>query len=119
MNTTKQGASNEALRVPFGSYTGIQFAWKRPHMLNASDLIQYKARAAQAAGGALPAELSTQAGIGQVLQFVKENDGSPSGTDCWKQITNSNALTQSSNIAVSRGPQKLPLEPTLLHLKHQ
>src|SRR5258708_2726694 len=119
MITTKKGATNEDLRVTFDSYTGIQSAWKRPHMLNASDFIQYKARAAQAAGGALPAELSTQAGIGQVLQFVKENDGSPSGTDWWKQITNSNALTQSYNIGVSGGTKKSALAPTLGYINHQ
>lgn len=121
MITTKKAGTNEDLRVTFDSYTGIQSAWKRPHMLNASDFIQYKVRAAQAAGttAGLPTEFTSQAGIDQVLQFVKDNDGSAAGTDWWKQSTQSNALTQSYNIGVSGGTKKVALGSTLGYMKQQ
>lgn len=121
MITTKKGNTNEDLQVTFDSYTGVQSAWKRPHMLNASDFIQYKVRAAQAVGAvaSLPAEFQTQAGIDQVLQFVKDNNGGSSGTDWWKQVTQSNALTQSYNIGVSGGTKKVAVGSTLGYMKQQ
>ncbi len=119
MITTKKGSTNDDMHVSFDSYTGIQSAWKRPHMLNASEFIQYKVRAAQAGGtvSSLPAEMSTQAGIDQVLQFVKDNTGSAAGTDWWKQIVNSNALTQSYTIGLSGGTKKVALGSTLGYMR--
>jgi TonB-linked SusC/RagA family outer membrane protein len=121
MITTKKGSLNDDMHVTFDSYTGIQSAWKRPHMLDASEFIEYKTRAAAAAGttASLPVELTTPAGIDQVLQFVKDNTGSTAGTDWWKQVVNSNALSQSYNIGVSGGNKKLSLGSTLGYMKQQ
>jgi len=118
MITTKKGTTNDDLHLTFDSYTGIQSAWKRPHMLNAAEFIEYKVRAAAAVtGGTLPSELSTQAGIDQVLQFVKDNTGSTAGTDWWKQINHNNALTHSYNIGLSGGTKKVALGSTLGYMR--
>ena len=119
MITTKKGNDNEDIHVTFDTYTGVQQAWKRPHMLDAAAFIEYKVRAAKAAGGSLPQELTTQSGIDSVLNFVQANTGSRNGTDWWKQITNNHALTQSYNIGLTGGSKKLAFASSIGYMKQE
>ncbi len=107
--TTKKGSKSEAMSVSFDSYYGLQSPWKRPHMLNAEEFINYKNRAAEAVGVTPPIspDMKTQA-----LNFVRANTG-PNGTDWWKQIIHENAPVQSYNITVSGGSKKVDFASAL------
>ncbi|CAL1519532.1 TonB-dependent receptor [Chitinophaga sp. MM2321] len=99
--TTRKGSkTDQKMHVTFDSYTGVQSAWKRPHMLNAEEFIQYKLRAASAAGTAAPTSLDTPEKVAQVMKFVQDNSG-PNGTDWWNEIMQQNAPMQSYNVGVS------------------
>lgn len=100
--TTRKGSRNDPkMHVTFDSYTGMQSAWKRPHMLNAAEFIEYKKRAYEAGGSPLPVSLDTDAKRAEVLKFVSENTGSPNGTDWWNEIIRDNAPVQSYNVGVT------------------
>lgn len=103
MITTKQGQSGDKLQITFDAYTGIQSPWRRPHMLGASDFIQYKMRAIKDVNGSMPADFSSQSNIDSILQFVKLNTGNVNGTDWWHDVVQTNALIQSCNIGISGG----------------
>lgn len=109
MITTRKGAKNEAINVSFDSYYGLQSPWKRPHMLNASEFIDYKNRAAVAAGAAAPITPSMKE---EALKFVNANTG-PNGTDWWKQIIHQNAPVQSYNINITGGSKKIDFSSAL------
>lgn len=118
--TTRSGSNtNGTIRVNLDAYTGLQSPWKRPHMLNAQEFIDYKIRAAQAAGAPVPSEFATQTNIDSVLAFVKANTGSINGTDWWKEIMNDNAMVQSYNIGLSGGTEKLTLGSSIGYMNQQ
>ncbi len=115
--TTKKGKKDQPISVSFDAYYGIQSPWKRPHMLNARAFIEYKMRADEAAGAPIPQEFSTSENIDKVMNFVKENTGSINGTDWWKEVTHYNAPSQSYNIGVTAGSEKLSLGSSLGYMK--
>ncbi|MGX5818939.1 TonB-dependent receptor [Chitinophaga lutea] len=115
--TTRKGTKgDEKLHVTFDSYTGFQSAWKRPHMLGAEEFIQYKIRAAQAAGEPLPVSLNTPEKVEQVLQFVEANTGSRAGTDWWDGIIQKNAPIQSYNVGVAGASKNLQYSSSLAYM---
>lgn len=105
--TTRKGSrEDQKMHVTLDSYTGVQSAWKRPHMLNAEEYIQYKIRAYGADGSPLPASINTPEKVAQVMKFVNENTG-PNGTDWWDGIIQQNAPMQSYNVGVSGAGKNL------------
>lgn len=118
--TTKKGLNTHgAIQVSLDAYYGVQSPWKRPHMLDAQQFIDYKVRAAKAAGAPIPLEFSNQQNIDSVLAFVKANTGSATGTDWWKEITDQNAPIQSYNIGLSGGTDKLTIGSSLGYMDQQ
>jgi TonB-linked SusC/RagA family outer membrane protein len=119
ITTTKGSDTNGRINVTLDAYYGVQSPWKRPHMLDAEGFINYKVRAAKAAGAPIPPEFSNQANIDSVLDFVQANTGSRAGTDWWKAITQYNAPVQSYNIGISGGTQKLTIGSSLGYMDQQ
>lgn len=118
--TTKKGSKGDKqLHVTFDAYYGFQSPWKRPHMLNAGEFIEYKTRAAKAAGQPVPVDFSTPARIDSVLQFTAANTGNRSGTDWWKHITNYNAPIQNYNIGITGASEKLTYGSSLSYMDQQ
>ncbi|TKT86551.1 SusC/RagA family TonB-linked outer membrane protein [Dyadobacter frigoris] len=101
--TTRKGTKSESMSVTFDSYYGLQSPWKRPHMLNAEEFINYKNRAAEAVGVTPPISAANKV---EALNFVRANTGAQ-GTDWWNYITQKNAPVQSYNVTVSGGSKKV------------
>ncbi|MEC5145597.1 TonB-dependent receptor [Chitinophaga sp. 212800010-3] len=118
--TTRKGSkTDQKMHVTFDSYTGIQSAWKRPHMLNASEFIEYKKRAYSAGNSPMPTSLDSDAKIAQVLKFVAENTGSPNGTDWWKEIMRDNAVVQSYNLGLTGAGKNLTYNTSAGYMKQE
>ncbi|MFV0469539.1 MAG: SusC/RagA family TonB-linked outer membrane protein, partial [Dysgonomonas sp.] len=115
MVTTKTGEKNEKITVSYDAYTGFQAPWKRPHMLTASEFIQYKNIAADNAGAPRLLDFSTQANIDATMNFVTANTGS-NGTDWWNEITNNQAFMQNHNISVGGGSKNVGILSSLSYL---
>ena len=113
--TTKSGTRKEKMSVNYDTYLGIQSPWKRPHMLNAKEFIEYKNRAADNGGDGRVTALSTQQNIDAVLDFVSKNSG-VNGTDWWKEITNNQAFIQSHNIGISGGTENIGIHTSLSYM---
>ncbi|QNF35658.1 TonB-dependent receptor [Adhaeribacter swui] len=111
--TTKRGSKTERpISVSYDAYYGFQSAWKRPHMLNAEEFIEYKNRAAQAVNAPLPSHFSTPARIDEVLRFVNANSG-PGGNDWWAKIIDNQAPLQNHNLSFSGGSKNLGYSSSL------
>ncbi|MET6998056.1 SusC/RagA family TonB-linked outer membrane protein [Chitinophaga defluvii] len=118
--TTKKGDKrDEKMHVTFDTYTGIQSAWKRPHMLNAEEFIQYKIRAASAVGAAPPQDFATPQKIAEALKFVESNTGSRNGTDWWKEIIQENAPIQSYNLGITGAGKNLTYATNLGYMNQK
>lgn len=117
--TTKKGSENQPIKVSFDAYYGIQSPWKRPHMLNAREFIEYKIRAAKAAGAPVSPEFSSQENIKKIMDFVEANTGSRNGTDWWKEVTHYNAPIQSYNIGITGGSEKLTIASSLSYMDQE
>ncbi|MDR1719231.1 MAG: TonB-dependent receptor [Dysgonamonadaceae bacterium] len=115
MVTTKSGDRNEKMTVSFESYLGVQSPWKRPHMLTASEFIEYKNLAADNAGAPRVQDFANQDNINAVLNFVSKNSG-VNGTDWWKEIVNDEAFMQHYNVNLSGGTEKVGIYSSLSYL---
>lgn len=113
--TTKTGGKNKRMSVNYDGYLGVQSPWKRPHMLNAKEFIEYKNRAADNANAARLLDFSTQENIDAVLNFVEKNSGA-NGTDWWKEIINDEAFIHNHNISVSGGAENVGILSSLSYL---
>lgn len=118
--TTRKGSRTEQkMHVTFDSYTGVQSAWKRPHMLNAAEFIEYKQRAATAGNSPMPTSLNTPEKKAEVLKFVAENTGSPNGTDWWKEIIQDNAPMQSYNVGLTGAGKNIVYATSAGYMKQE
>ncbi len=112
--TTKSGSFNNKLQVSYDGYAAWQNPWKRPHMLNAEEYIQYKNLAADNAGQERIPAFATQENIDMVMDFVRRNIG-PEGNDWWREINNRNAFMHSHNVSVSGGTKNLSVMSSLAY----
>ncbi|MCD8042681.1 MAG: TonB-dependent receptor [Tannerellaceae bacterium] len=113
--TTKSGAKNTRMSVSYDGYLGVQAPWKRPHMLSASEFIDYKNMAADNANAPRLTEFSTQENIDAVLNFVAKNSGAK-GTDWWNEIVNNQAFVQNHSISVNGGSETVGMLSSLSYL---
>lgn len=112
--TTKNGMHAERMQVSYDGYAAWQNPWKRPHMLNAEQYIQYKNLAADNAGQARVPAFATQENIDAVMDFVRKNTGE-NGTDWWSQIMNRNAFMQNHNVSLVGGAKNLGIMSSLAY----
>ena len=112
--TTKNGKYSERMQVCYDGYAAWQNPWRRPHMLNAEQYIQYKNLAADNAGQARIPAFATKENIDAVLDFVRKNTGED-GTDWWKEIMNRNAFMQNHNVSLGGGSKNVGIMSSLAY----
>lgn len=112
--TTKNGQHKERMQIAYDGYAAWQNPWKRPHMLNAEQYIQYKNLAADNANQERIPAFATQEKIDAVLDFVRKNTGE-NGTDWWNEIIHQNAFMQNHNVSISGGSKTVGIMSSLAY----
>lgn len=110
--TTKGGTFERDVEVTYDAYTAWLAPYKRPHMLDARQYIEYKNIAADNAGMERVPAFATQERIDAVMKFVTSNTGA-SGTDWWKEIVNDRAFKQNHNLSISGGSKNISVLSSL------
>lgn len=110
-----EGHENKT-RVTFDAFYGVQNPIKIYKVMGASEFIDYKNLANKNAGNAA---FYTESQKNQILQFLKENTGSDSGTNWWKEINHKNAPVQNYNVSISGGTGALAYHTNLGYMNQK
>lgn len=116
--TTKRGTSSDSYKasIDFDMMVGVQNAAKTYDMLDAEGFIKYKNMAYAAAGKPLFEDFSTPEKVEEILTFLDKNGGRE-GTNWWNEIKNKNALSQTYNLSLTGGQQKIRYRSSFGYMK--
>ncbi|WP_234347534.1 TonB-dependent receptor [Parabacteroides bouchesdurhonensis] len=116
--TTKRGSAESVYKssLEFDMMVGFQNAEKTYDMLDAEGFMKYKNMAYEASNKPLLDDFSTPEKREAILTFLERN-GSRAGTNWWDEIKNPNAISQTYNISLSGGIDKLRYRSSFGYMK--
>ncbi|WP_199163378.1 MULTISPECIES: SusC/RagA family TonB-linked outer membrane protein [Parabacteroides] len=116
--TTKKGTAGTTYKttLEFDMLVGFQNAEKTYDMLDAEGFMKYKNMAYEASNKPLLDDFSTPEKREAILAFL-ENNGGRAGTNWWNEIENPNAISQTYNLSLSGGIDKMRYRSSFGYMK--